>query len=65
MADALSNAEGDPSMLVQGMIDGHQDALDRWLKLLVQIEQAFQLSYPMVSVAMRELKALELEVCRD
>lgn len=65
MADALSNADGDPAALVQGMIDGHQEALDRWLTLLAQIEHAFQLSYPMVSVAMRELKALELEVCRD
>ncbi len=62
LAHALSMMKGKPDLLVSQCIEAHQVDGDRWLTILDRLESTVDVSFPMLSVAMRELKALEARV---
>ena len=62
LAAALSMRKGKPDALVHAFLDEHRTDSDRWLSILDRLESTVEVSYPMLSVAMRELKALEARI---
>ena len=62
LAGALATRKGKPMVLVDEFLGAHQTDANRWLSMLDRLEGTVEVSYPMLSVAMRELKALEARI---
>ena len=57
-----SQQKGKPDALVTEMLTQLETDCARWMTTIDQLSQALEVSYPMLSVALRELKAIEARV---
>ena len=62
IASVLAQQKGKPDALVTEMLTQLETDCARWMTTIDQLSQALEVSYPMLSVALRELKAIEARV---
>ena len=62
IASVLAAQKGKPDALVATMLTQFETDCVRWMATIEQLTQSLEVSYPMLSVALRELKAIEARV---